>query len=513
MAWRASQDRNSNLPLVCKMADGTDGRESGPQINSFLTQTELTLGKERVIGNTTPTLPTGKSKKDPILKINLKEGKSKLLNVTWSEDTSELLDDSIQNLSIESDDSIRGEDNIVISKQELQAIIERVSKLEEELRKLKNRMDHITKLENITPTKNVVTVLQSSNFSDNKIEMAEGDLLNLDSNYAIALCIAGDCAMSDGLAKKIKETFGSITDDNKNIHEIGHIIKQESNDKTILHVITKQESAKKPTWKHFKKSMYNLAKKCEELQIKQLALPKLGTGLDGLEWAKIMKVLKHAFQSSQTTVTVIYLSPEKEREYRKSVRNRRINTQETKEYKPQVEILGDSHVKGISAILKQSHNKVSSITMPGAPIQQLINNLNCKTAHLTPHDFFVFVGGTNDLKIDNSLISASFNKIHLDSVLSQAKHTNVVISTVPQRYDNLESNQIIQQYNELMSEYINNYKSQSKYQDRITILDFNKAVNQRELYTMHGLHLNVNGKTALASAIMDLTVGKYFQEN
>lgn len=90
---------------------------------------------------------------------------------------------------------------------------------------------------------------------------------------------------------------------------------------------------------------------------------------------------------------------------------------------------------------------------------------------------------------------------------SHKQHINVVVSTVPHRFDIDSANQLKDKYNLELINYISDYKENCDYSERIKVLDFDQVINDRDLYTVHmvyGLHLNIVGKTKLAKYVSEL---------
>lgn len=341
------------------MAARREVRESDLVNNSFLKQTKVNLNERSYPGNTSFTEEPRKSKKkrDPIIRINLKEGISTLLNATHQEETVNSIRDSDLDSSIDSDTS-DNVDTIKIPSIIYKEILERINRLEEGQEELKKTIEELTSSKHMAQEGNLIHVKLNDNFSKCVVEMREGNLLKMEPDYVLGHCIAADWRMSDGLAVDIKKMFGDITKQNQNKHLVGSIVQQEKNGKKVLHIITKEESTAKPTWKDFKKAIYKLATRCKEEKISKLALPKLGAGLDGIKWEKIMKVLNYAFKNTTTLVTIVCLPNNEERNFRKRVRNKGMKSRPVEE-KTRVQLLGDSHLKGISEILStESPNSI-----------------------------------------------------------------------------------------------------------------------------------------------------------
>ena len=50
-----------------------------------------------------------------------------------------------------------------------------------------------------------------------------------------------------------------------------------------------------------------MRKHCEEHDVKMLAMPRIGCGLDKLEWSKVKEMIIHTFKNTNTEVTVYTL--------------------------------------------------------------------------------------------------------------------------------------------------------------------------------------------------------------
>lgn len=46
---------------------------------------------------------------------------------------------------------------------------------------------------------------------------------------------------------------------------------------------------------------------CKELEIKYLGLPKIGCGLDRLQWGKVREIIKEEFKNLDIEIEVRYL--------------------------------------------------------------------------------------------------------------------------------------------------------------------------------------------------------------
>ena len=195
-----------------------------------------------------------------------------------------------------------------------------------------------------------------------------------------------------------------------------------------------------------------------------------------------------------------YLPESEENHFRNSVRNRRLRNQEYVN-KSHIEIVGDSHVRDLAGYIKSKHESVMAYFKPGANMEALTHNLNVATAHLTPNDALVFIGGTNNFQSRNNVITAKYDSQAFKNVLSQSLHTNIIVTTVPHRYDK-PANSTINEFNMLIRKEVEEFKRSAKFPDRVKILDINEIIKTEDHYKADKLHLNANGKEILAQEIV-----------
>ncbi len=128
--------------------------------------------------------------------------------------------------------------------------------------------------------------MATSNFTLTELK---GDLF--DSTESIAHCVSRDLHMGKGIAVQFKKRFKCVDEliaQNKQIGEVAYL---SSASRYIFYLITKEKYYGKPTIETLKNSLRDLVKVCISLDIKKIAIPRIGCGLDGLNWKDVLKVL------------------------------------------------------------------------------------------------------------------------------------------------------------------------------------------------------------------------------
>lgn len=138
----------------------------------------------------------------------------------------------------------------------------------------------------------------------------QGDLFQASKEYALAHCISSDCAMGAGIAKQFVSRYPGIKDycQNQPIRGIGSVIKYQAPDgRTIFNLITKEKFFHKPTYDTLMMALFTLRSQMLQDNLKKLAIPRLGCGLDKLDWNKVKYLIQYIFQNTDIEIVVYHL--------------------------------------------------------------------------------------------------------------------------------------------------------------------------------------------------------------
>ena len=133
----------------------------------------------------------------------------------------------------------------------------------------------------------------------------KGNLFELDNEkYFFAHCISSDCALGAGIAVEFQKRF-KLRDSLKKYSsgEYPELI-------TINHIfnlVTKEKYWHKPTYNSLTKCIRYMRDMCRNCDIKYLAMPKIGCGLDRLSWPKVREIIKEEFKDLDIEIEVRYL--------------------------------------------------------------------------------------------------------------------------------------------------------------------------------------------------------------
>ncbi len=132
-----------------------------------------------------------------------------------------------------------------------------------------------------------------------------GDLLG--AQCSLAHCVSSDFHMSAGVAREIKRIYGGQEVLRAGGWQIGDAARIEvEHGRYIFYLVTKLKYFHLPTLEDLTSSLVQLARWAELLRLSELAVPRLGCGLDKLHWASVREVIMRVFKHLDITIYVYY---------------------------------------------------------------------------------------------------------------------------------------------------------------------------------------------------------------
>jgi len=129
------------------------------------------------------------------------------------------------------------------------------------------------------------------------------NLFEVDDKYYLAHCISEDCAMGAGIAVDFQKKFNLR---NKLLQcdveypmcvQIGR----------IYNLITKAKYWHKPTYNSLRETVLLMRKLALDKDVKFIAMPKIGCGLDRLQWDKTKEIIQEVFKDTNIEILVCHL--------------------------------------------------------------------------------------------------------------------------------------------------------------------------------------------------------------
>lgn len=139
-----------------------------------------------------------------------------------------------------------------------------------------------------------------------------GDLFTKEimSEYTLCHCISSDFALGAGIAKifaKMGVKKKLIEQYPKQWQGRGYCLFTEVNGVAAANLVTKERYFHKPTLETLKQSLIDLRRQLLSRDIKKLAMPKIGCGLDKLHWDDVSGIIKEVFKDTDIEILIRYL--------------------------------------------------------------------------------------------------------------------------------------------------------------------------------------------------------------
>ena len=147
--------------------------------------------------------------------------------------------------------------------------------------------------------------------------MRRGDLLKCGTS--LAHCVSRDLKMFKGLAKSFKETWPDHIDQLKKMYlHVGQIGAIKVKGRFIYHLITKERCTDQPKYFDLRQTLFELKQHMLANNVKKVALPKIGCGMNRLSWPDVKTMMEEVFWDTNIKITVFEFDDSKKLETAKT---------------------------------------------------------------------------------------------------------------------------------------------------------------------------------------------------
>jgi O-acetyl-ADP-ribose deacetylase (regulator of RNase III) len=129
--------------------------------------------------------------------------------------------------------------------------------------------------------------------------VVKGDLFS-EKTQPLCHCVSKDYEMGLGIATKFRLIFGKPSI-NVQIGQIA-ITKNPESGQIAINMVTKEKYWGKPTLNTLKACLQQVSQFCQENNIKSISMPRIGCGLDKLDWSQVELVIREILKDVNVTI-------------------------------------------------------------------------------------------------------------------------------------------------------------------------------------------------------------------
>lgn len=138
------------------------------------------------------------------------------------------------------------------------------------------------------------------------------DLFSVQDEYYLAHCISADFGMGKGIVVEFNKRYNLKNTLQKKYHNfLSHwdLVDDDKKGDCILegkvfNLITKRNYWLKPTCKTLKNSLNAMKILALNNNVKKIAMPLIGCGLDKLKWEKVSEIIKETFSDTDIEILI-----------------------------------------------------------------------------------------------------------------------------------------------------------------------------------------------------------------
>lgn len=135
-----------------------------------------------------------------------------------------------------------------------------------------------------------------------KLIFIQGDILNCPSDMSIAQCVSLDGKMSSGLARTLQRVFNLRNQFLTADRGLGYAVALRRGNRFIINLITKERYFHLPKLEDFEDSIISLRQCLIFNNIREISIPRLGSGLDKLKPDDVLEILHKVLKFDPRTI-------------------------------------------------------------------------------------------------------------------------------------------------------------------------------------------------------------------
>lgn len=138
----------------------------------------------------------------------------------------------------------------------------------------------------------------------------KGDLFTQKGKASLAHCVSADLEMGAGIATGFKSNFykGGMVSLVSQCPTVGSFVFSKDGEHFVYNLVTKEKYWEKPKLLDLFSSLMEMADHAMANGVKEICIPKLGCGLDRLDWTDVEAGIKEIFSGTGIKITVYIIN-------------------------------------------------------------------------------------------------------------------------------------------------------------------------------------------------------------
>lgn len=142
------------------------------------------------------------------------------------------------------------------------------------------------------------------------IREEQRDLFTVPTDYILVHCISADLVMGAGIAKEFarRGVKAELQKEYQDIEVGDCLVSDITGWRAELNLVTKEKYWQKPTYETMRMALEDAKDLCEETisygYTMKLAMPRIGCGLDRLQWDKVKAIIEEVFADTDVEILV-----------------------------------------------------------------------------------------------------------------------------------------------------------------------------------------------------------------
>ena len=139
------------------------------------------------------------------------------------------------------------------------------------------------------------------------INIEKRDLFTMPQGYYLAHCISADFALGAGIAKTFDEVYNMRFKLFRNYDNYEYKGGDALPVDNVFNLVTKQKCWHKPTYESLREALVMMRECLYFLDANKLAMPKIASGLDRLNWEQVYDIICEVFEDMDIEIVICEL--------------------------------------------------------------------------------------------------------------------------------------------------------------------------------------------------------------